>query len=430
MQNTPLVSIVLPTYNGARYLASSIESCLNQTYSSIELIIVDDCSTDDTAQIAMLFAEKDPRVTVKRHEENRRLPEALNTGFEAANGELFTWTSDDNMYKPSAIEMMAKHLISNPKTDFVFCNQDIIDEKGDHVKVSVTGPIVELPFVSNIGACFLYRKHLHFEVGRFEDGWFCVEDMQYWLKMYFAGYRFDKIEEVPYCYRRHAGTLTDMKREMVIEQAIRLREEIMLMYSDKLTEYLRMRLHLECALRSMNLGNTYRAREHIRLCCRSLYNAIESSDNFQICADTMEKSLKLFRKAVIDNIVGVHVETSRIPDGRIIAWGALGRRGEKILPLLQHTLLEPSELWDKEGDGIIVKHPEVSSLKENDLVIVLPAGTQMEDIRAALKGTKCSVLVDDEYKGSLMTLISSVVFPQFYDGSVKVIPEYCMFRML
>jgi glycosyltransferase involved in cell wall biosynthesis len=100
----PLVSIILPTYNGSQYLSEAIESCLHQTYENWELILVDDCSTDATPQIIGRYVGRDPRIRSIRHASNKKLPEALNTGHAAAQGEYLMWTSDDNRLLPAAIE--------------------------------------------------------------------------------------------------------------------------------------------------------------------------------------------------------------------------------------------------------------------------------------------------------------------------------------
>ena len=72
-----LVSIVLPTYNGSKYISQSIESVLNQTFKDFELIIVNDCSTDDTLSICNQYQEKDPRIKIISNPENKKLPETL-----------------------------------------------------------------------------------------------------------------------------------------------------------------------------------------------------------------------------------------------------------------------------------------------------------------------------------------------------------------
>src|SRR3990170_3452478 len=107
-QISPKVSIVLPTYNGEKYIRQSIDSCLNQTHENIELIIVDDCSIDNTPEIIKSY--KDSRVKSLRHDQNKFLPHALNTGFSNATGEYLTWTSDDNYYAKEAIEKMVSFL--------------------------------------------------------------------------------------------------------------------------------------------------------------------------------------------------------------------------------------------------------------------------------------------------------------------------------
>ena len=100
----PKISIVLPCYNGAKMLGNAIESIINQTLQNWELIIVNDCSTDNTLQVAQSFAEKDNRIKVITNEYNSKLPASLNNGFRQAQGEYWTWTSDDNLLLPEMFE--------------------------------------------------------------------------------------------------------------------------------------------------------------------------------------------------------------------------------------------------------------------------------------------------------------------------------------
>ena len=101
-----LISIVLPVYNGERFLRESIDSVLAQTYTNWELLIVDDCSTDNTAAIVHEYVQKDSRVQYYKNEKNLRLPRNLNRGFSLARGDYLTWTSDDNVFWPTALEKM------------------------------------------------------------------------------------------------------------------------------------------------------------------------------------------------------------------------------------------------------------------------------------------------------------------------------------
>ena len=98
-----LISIVLPIYNGEKYMRKSIDSVLAQTYANWELLIVDDGSTDNTAIIAQEYAANDSRIRYYKNSENMRLPKTLNRGFSLAWGDFLTWTSDDNYYYPTAL---------------------------------------------------------------------------------------------------------------------------------------------------------------------------------------------------------------------------------------------------------------------------------------------------------------------------------------
>src|SRR5574337_314358 len=103
----PLISIVLPTYNGAAYLRESLDSCLNQSFQDLELIVVDDGSTDDTETI--LGSYSDPRLRVLK-QSNQGLAAALNAGFAQTRGRFLSWTSDDNLYLPEAMAVMCRYL--------------------------------------------------------------------------------------------------------------------------------------------------------------------------------------------------------------------------------------------------------------------------------------------------------------------------------
>ena len=84
-----------PVYNGANHIADSINSIINQTYQNWELIVVNDCSTDNTLEICSELSEKDSRIRVISNKKNLKLPNTLNAGFDAATGDYYTWTSDD-----------------------------------------------------------------------------------------------------------------------------------------------------------------------------------------------------------------------------------------------------------------------------------------------------------------------------------------------
>jgi glycosyltransferase involved in cell wall biosynthesis len=211
---TPAVSIILPTFNGSRYLREAVESCLSQTYGRWELIIVDDASTDATpGQIAELLT-RDSRIRHVRHEQNRRLPGALSTGFSLARGHYLTWTSDDNCYRNHALWAMVSFLDSRPHVDAVYADCSMIDEQGRLVRRRRVGPTPRLVFGNVIGACFLYRRAVYDRLGDYCDDLFLAEDYDYWLRAsrYF---RLEPLHEDLYRYRLHRESLSSRREEDV-----------------------------------------------------------------------------------------------------------------------------------------------------------------------------------------------------------------------
>jgi glycosyltransferase involved in cell wall biosynthesis len=203
----PLVSIILPTYNGSRYLAEAIESCLAQTYGNWELIVVDDCSQDMTHQIISQYVAHDPRIRTIRHETNKRLPGALNTGHAAAQGDYMVWTSDDNRFLPRAIEELTSFLEQNPEVGLVYADCVVIDEDGRYVQDFPAQPPSRLAYLNALGACFMYRSRVYEAIGPYDAQLFLAEDYDYWLRVY-RQFELAPIHKVLYEYRWHGQSLS------------------------------------------------------------------------------------------------------------------------------------------------------------------------------------------------------------------------------
>jgi glycosyltransferase involved in cell wall biosynthesis len=201
------ISIVLPVYNGQKYLAKSIESCLSQTYKNIELIIVNDCSTDDTQKIIDFFASKDNRIKVIKNLQNKKLPGSLNIGHKVADGDLITWTSDDNIYNLDALEILS-HVLVDKKLDVVYSNIILIDENGKDLREVNLPGIENIIFGNNIGSSFLYRRSVYEKNKEYNENLFLVEDYDFWLRA-ISHSKFGKVNMALYRYRKHSETLTN-----------------------------------------------------------------------------------------------------------------------------------------------------------------------------------------------------------------------------
>lgn len=210
-----LISVVLPVYNGERFLRESIDSVIRQTYTNWELLILDDCSTDTTPDIAKEYQQKDPRVKYYRNETNLKLPGNLNKGFSLAKGEYLTWTSDDNYFDPTAFEKMLK-VLQEKRVQLVYASYQVIDENGNDIQLMKAVPLPKERILGSnlVGACFMYTREVYETVGDYDTSLFLVEDWDYWQRVFM---KFDVavIEETLYWYRHHGGTLTSTKNNKI-----------------------------------------------------------------------------------------------------------------------------------------------------------------------------------------------------------------------
>lgn len=219
--NSELVSVVLPVYNGEKYIRESINSVINQTYDNWELIIVDDCSTDNTLNIIKEYEHKDPRIRVIHNKTNKKLPASLNVGFSNTKGEFLTWTSDDNVYKQDALLVMKNYLTVHKNISFVYANYTKINEKGEFVKKIEVGEPEELYKRNVCGACFLYTREIYQKVGDYDINSFLAEDYDYWLRINIYG-EIAHIKDNLYCYRSHGNSLTKTKKEEIRVQTLKV----------------------------------------------------------------------------------------------------------------------------------------------------------------------------------------------------------------
>ena len=208
-----LVSIILPVYNGQKYIRESIESVINQTYENWELLILDDCSSDNTPIIVNEYVLRDARIKYYKNEKNLKLPRNLNKGFSLSKGEYLTWTSDDNMYKPEAIEKMVNILETTGK-QFVYASCRIIDSQGKEIEYIMVDEKNKKSILGSnpVGACFLYTREVYKAIGDYDSDCILVEDLDYWQRIC-SIYDPACISEILYFYRKHDGALTSTMRQ-------------------------------------------------------------------------------------------------------------------------------------------------------------------------------------------------------------------------
>ncbi len=132
---TPLVTFVVPTYNYGHYLPECIDSILEQTYPHFEVLILDDCSSDNTSDVVTDLSQKDVRVIYHRNNPNKGHIANYNHGIQLAKGEL-VWliSADDAIANPDILQTYVNTFVANPTVGFGFCRAQVMDEHSKPVE--------------------------------------------------------------------------------------------------------------------------------------------------------------------------------------------------------------------------------------------------------------------------------------------------------
>jgi glycosyltransferase involved in cell wall biosynthesis len=210
------ISVIIPAYNQGHYLGEAIQSVIDQTYPDFELIVVDDGSTDKTAQVACSFL--DPRVHYI-HQENRGLSAARNTGILRSTGEYLTFLDSDDLFVADKLETLLNAMQRDPELGFVAGQAVLIDENALPLgKVFDTPPPenpVHLLLWNPLHVCsVLLRRDWQQKAGLFDENLNAYEDWDMWLRLARVGCRMGWVPHPVSLYRFHTRQMTHDKDRM------------------------------------------------------------------------------------------------------------------------------------------------------------------------------------------------------------------------
>lgn len=219
--NDILVSIIIPVYNGEKYLKEAINSALSQTYENIEIIVVNDGSTDKTEKIALAYGKKIRYFNKK----NGGVSTALNLGIEKMTGQYFSWLSHDDVYYPNKIEEQLKFLYSNyNEKTILYTDYEIINSKSEHVtnvvldhEELINKPEYGLLRCKINGISLLIPKIAFENVGLFNMNLRCTQDYEKWYEMIKAEYNFVHFPKILVKTRVHDEQVTNTSPRVQLE---------------------------------------------------------------------------------------------------------------------------------------------------------------------------------------------------------------------
>jgi glycosyltransferase involved in cell wall biosynthesis len=208
----PLVSVVIPTYNQAQYLGQSIQSALDQTYLSREIIVVDDGSTDETPSVVESFGSQVSYI----RQENQGLAGARNTGIRIAQGEFVALLDSDDMWLPTFLSSLISLTFEKPNAAVYYCGVRYIDINGcllpQQAGVKQVPPeemyaaILRANHV--IPSTVLMRRSVIISAGLFDIAFRRLQDWELWIRLLCKGYTFASLSNYLVAYRVHRNRLS------------------------------------------------------------------------------------------------------------------------------------------------------------------------------------------------------------------------------
>lgn len=215
----PKISVLLPVYNGERYLSQAIESVLAQTVSDFELLVADDCSSDVSWEVISKYAKSDPRIVAWRNETNRGLFANYNRCLERATGAFIKPFAQDDVVLPTMFERMIAGLEANADVSLVSTAKQWIDGKGAVIKTltpfptsrKISGREVILYNLLRLTNWVGEPSTVMFRAERkgygFDKTFFHYGDIEYWFRI-LEGSNYLFIDEVLCSFRRHERSST------------------------------------------------------------------------------------------------------------------------------------------------------------------------------------------------------------------------------
>ncbi|OXS55874.1 hypothetical protein B1A99_21860 [Cohnella sp. CIP 111063] len=421
------VSMVMPCYNKVKYIGAMFESILAQEWDHIELILVNDGSTDGTREI---ISEYEPKFRMRGFEvviedqKNAGVCAAAKAGLALATGDYICMIDSDDELDPKYVSVMAGWLDEHAEYDYCICDAALYTGSGEgkqykplkfsdlqseeplyterYLLTDIRSEVwVYLARTEYIKKCNIIQTYFTDTKGSHEPGYIVP------LTMYQGKYKYFPLA----LYLFNVGDIGH-SHHVKFEQAQRFYDEYERLCKiainnlpDNIVDSKRKQQLIHVSLMAKHI-NLYRHAKGLPDGYSYLDQALEQlvetintvcGNAASITKNDIVGKEELFIQAAKNKLLGVAPTPMSIaPDGRMIGYGALGKLAVSWIPLLKNTPLEPTELWDISGDGESVKRPDFGSLGKDDTVLVFPKAEQvLSEIKAC---SSCVVFSSNDIK--------------------------------
>ncbi len=227
---TPDISVIMSVYNGETYLCEAIESVINQTFKNWELIVINDCSTDSTAEILADFSAKDERIKVYTNEVNLRLPTSLNKAISLSTGKYIARMDADDICLPDRFEKQYKFMEENDDVALSSCRFMTVkngvymsggaggrcDNDALRAMLLVSNPILHPGVIAKSRV----MKELNYDTTLT-----CTEDLELWTRMATGNHKIEILPECLLIYRLHDKQITSTTRQKQHTEVLKIQEK-------------------------------------------------------------------------------------------------------------------------------------------------------------------------------------------------------------
>ena len=212
IEEHPLVSVIIPVYNGGRYLRAALESVFAQTYRPFEVIVVDDGSKDESGAIAQSF----PEVRYIR-QENQGVAAARNNGIEVARGEFFAFLDQDDLWTPEKLKFQVGHLLNNPDLGYTLSQQQFFLEPGTTLPPWFRKELLSTVHTGWVLGTLVVRRTVFEQVGGFATGYSAANDSDWFFRAKAAGIPMAVVPELLLLKRVHEANDSGRAKEILSE---------------------------------------------------------------------------------------------------------------------------------------------------------------------------------------------------------------------
>ena len=220
MEKAPLVSVIIPVYNGSNYIEKSIKSVLNQSYKNFELLIIDDGSNDNkrTKTIINNYIDNNIHYIYKN---NGGVSSALNTGIKQSKGKYICWLSHDDEFYSNKIQVQLNYFNENPEIDFIYTDYDFINSSSENIgecicceeSENILNEMLQAMFIC--GSTIMFKKECTYN-NLFNEELRYTQDAEFWIRNIIKKHKFKHVNQKLSKIRLHDSQGSKNKKNMKI----------------------------------------------------------------------------------------------------------------------------------------------------------------------------------------------------------------------